>query len=1526
MGRTVTGSAGGRRKAKIAASPGHTESESSVNAALSSAPSPPLSPPSPPRPHRGVLVGDPSDAEFLSGQLCIIRSQLEYFCATPEDSAARQRKGGTLSPLAIGRVGLRCIHCAHIPSLDRPNGAVTYPKNIGLVNQAVRNWQRYHFSSCPYMPLGVKDQIKKCGRKHSGAASLQHWTRSCEHKGLVNVEGGGGFKFREGIPPPALEPASHGPLSPGSQSPSHDMSPSPPAHHPAVVLSSGAPAAILMETGVLPPSDQGGDQGNLDDQTTIETFLSSRPLNPASDPVPGDVPLASIGPCLGVGTVLGGFFDEQFAVEHSDLCKEDLEALNLMGYHKEDDTDETSQETTSVMAVGAQPLIDKIRLAWDLVRASGRMRLVPGGSAVADSPDELFSLGFALYQHFTGYPPEIDARSGSSDSRIGMRSVKRERTRQYDCGYTPLRDFGFPGAICDLIANLLEGRNGPSGLALYSSIDEVETELRRMTLDPERHLYGAYFAGADGANAEDGKLHFLVNNLYGRRTEIKQLFSGFERVVEDATCEFILVSGKSGTGKSALVEQMRSVMSARNVGYFVSGKYDVQKKARPLFAISTALGKYCDMLLMENSGFGTEIIEERKKQISDAIGTDGKVLVNLIPSLAKIIDGAELAQVIAPSRQVLNQLMFFLRIFVQTVATQSHPLVLFLDDLHWADQASLEFIRIIVNDEESQSLLIVGCYRDNEVTLDHPLALERMRIVKSGANFTEIKVGILKRESVNEMVSDLLLQSPQQTQPLADLIHNKTGGNAYYVIQFLQSLEADGLLQYSFAKKRWLWYLERIQAIEMNDNAVELVKERLLKLDPDVVETVKVVSCFGADCEEHVMRLAFKSRLEGDQCMERMLRHLDLAVSEGILCKSDTKFSFSHYQLQSAAYSLMSAEELKILHLKIGQTILSNSDHDALGGFVFTVADQLRRGLSLVTDDTKRYQLAEEIFLRAGTKAMNSTLFSQALVYFRQGIELLGVDHWITHYQLSLKLYSNCVLTQFVSGETKGLETTAKNVLEHARSLPDKLCVYFVLTSSFGVRGMYTTSLSYGFKALSLLGEYFVMQPDPEYVFAEYRHTNKMLSWDTIESISALPVMEDENKCAAMDFMNVVLPYCHQDGQFQLVGALVISRMIRLTLKYGLCKESAVACASFGALSFMKKLTNDSKHGVARASQCGRAAVSIVKRLNAREVLPRVYSIVYSYINPIMQPMQANVESLKIAYDIALATGNVEYACEAIASECWLSFFSGSNLAPTIERTRTALKFMEEIGSKRMISVFLRPLLQTMLNLHDLSIEGPAELAMHEHVIAFMDGQGGKIGQSSHKNFLLMNHYLCAMILSAIFNENELAVKMFGSYVEAAEQRPNRGMVIVAETFYKGLVAASACRLPSQIHKKGQWREIADDALQTMKLYCNHTLAWNFQSKVELLCAEIALIDGDVAEATRAYQAAIQFASNHRFCQEEALACERAGMFFMATSSTELGILYLKKAHACWVKFGAHRKAEQLAVTFQLLLYADVPA
>src|SRR5262245_46040208 len=727
-------------------------------------------------------------------------------------------------------------------------------------------------------------------------------------------------------------------------------------------------------------------------------------------------------------------------------------------------------------------------LAYMAPEQTGRM------NRSIDSRSDLYSLGVTLYQMLTGSLPFT-----ASDP---MEWVHCHIARKPVPPSERLEKI--PAAVSQIIMNLL----AKTAEERYQTAAGVESDLRRCLAEWELHGRIDLFPLCE----HDTPDRLLIpEKLYGRAREVETLLASFDRIVKSGRPELVLVSGYSGIGKSAVVNELHKPLVPPR-GLFASGKFDQYKRDIPYATLAQAFQSLIRPLLSKSE----EELSQWRDALHEALEPNGQLMVSLVPELKAVL-GEQPPVPELPQQEAQRRFHLVFRRFINVFARPEHPLALFLDDLQWLDAATLDLMEDLLTQPDVKHLMVIGAYRDNEVDPTHPLVrkLEAMR--QAGALLQDIVLAPLTREDLEQLIADALRCEPEHAGPLAALVHEKTTGNPFFSIQFLSALFEEGLLTFDHVEGRWSWDLHRIHAKGYTENVVDLMVRKLTRLAPETQNALKQLACLGNSAEFTMVRVVYQDS------MEQAHAQLAEAVGAGLILRSNDAYHFLHDRVQEAAYSLIPQELRAEAHLRIGMVMASHTPPDNLAEGIFEIVNQLNRGLHLIASIAERERIAE-LNLMAGRRAKMSTAYASALTYLHAGRGLLTDETWNHNYDLVFSIEYLLAECELLTTDMAAAENRLSLLAERAQRAHDIALVTRLRLTLYTALDRYDRAVDafLEFWRGRDAGADWSPHPTQEEVLREYDRIWSLLGNRQIEELVDLPSMTNPDVLDVLDVFTMV--------------------------------------------------------------------------------------------------------------------------------------------------------------------------------------------------------------------------------------------------------------------------------------------------------------------------------------------------------------------------------------------------------------------
>ncbi|MEG4073783.1 AAA family ATPase [Microcoleus sp. Pol14C2] len=1013
----------------------------------------------------------------------------------------------------------------------------------------------------------------------------------------------------------------------------------------------------------------------------------------------------------------------------------------------------------------------------------------------------------------------------------------------------------------------------------------------------------------------------IPEKLYGREREVFSLLAAFERVSGGST-EMMLVAGFSGIGKTAVVNEVHKPI-VRQRGYFIKGKFDQFQRTLPFSAFVQAFRDLMGQLLSETD----TKIEEWKVKILAALGDSAGAIVEVIPELERIIGSQPPAPELSGSAGQ-NRFNLLLEKFIQLFTTKEHPLVIFLDDLQWADSASLKLIQLLMSATDNCYLLLMGAYRDNEVFPAHPLMLTLADIQKTEAKVNAITLAPLNRADVNSLVADTLACSTALALPLTELVYQKTQGNPFFSTQFLKSLHEDGLIKFNFEERYWQCDIARVRTLALTDDVVEFMALQLRKLPTQTQEILKLAACIGNQFDLGTLAIVDEnSPLETATALWKALEDgLILPITEvykfyqvegnsasviGNGKESDQlsfthdqlpKYKFLHDRVQQAAYSLIPEDQKRSTHLKIGQLLLKNTPEADREERIFDIVNHLNVGFELITPEEEREKLAR-LNLVAGKKAKAATAYRAAVDYFKIGRELLTANSWHNQYEVTLALHTEAAETAYLSGDFERMEELASVVESCAKMLLDKVKVYEVQMQAYMAQNKLQEALNTGLQVLKQLGVEFPFEPNPSDIGQALGETASILSGTRIEDLIELPQMSDLYQLAAMRLLSSIFAPAYIAAPALL--PLTVCKQVQLSVQYGNASVSPFAYANYGFL--LCGVVEDIDSGY----QFGQLALSLVSKLNSQEIKTKTAFIVNLFIRHCKEHLRETLEPLVSAYSSGMEAGDLEYAGYNLLQSSCSAYYSGKELnllEIEIARNRDAIHKIKQETALNYIEIYWQAILN-LLGKSDNSCLLKGEACDEQMKLPFYQQANDKVG--------VAYIYLNKLLLCYLFEKYSEAIDNIAiaeNYLNAVIGMP----VVPVFHFYDSLVRLAVYSDTPQ----SEQHELLDrvQANQEKMQKWAHHAPMNHLHKFYLVEAERHRVLDEKIEAIEMYDKAIALAKENKYINEEALAHELAAKFYLEWGKEKLAKPYLIDAYYAYARWGAKAKIDHLEQRYPQLL------
>ena len=1019
----------------------------------------------------------------------------------------------------------------------------------------------------------------------------------------------------------------------------------------------------------------------------------------------------------------------------------------------------------------------------------------------------------------------------------------------------------------------------------------------------------------------DAGVFFIPSKLYGRDADLEYMLQSFNRVKKGST-EIIMIGGYSGVGKSTIVNQFEQIIERDNLeGYVITGKSDKLEKSIPYYPIIQAFEEIVKDIL------NTTSLDERlrwKNRIQDAIGGIGKVLVDLIPDIEKII-GKQPDIPTINGQDAINRFNHVFSRFISAVATRSRPLILFLDDLQWIDNASLSLLENITNNEQVKHLMFIGAYRDNEVDEDHMLTKTMNTIRKKSLEegqrvMFSMNLHNLSKEKVQQLIADSLKESIETVEDIADVIYEKTLGNAFFTRQLLRRLYDDDLIRYNTYRYRWEWDKAELSAINITDNVVDLVVNKIKLLPESTREILRIASCIGRVFDVKTIE-AINQRMHTDTydtVFDATTKHLQKSQNEALVIFDKGEYKFAHDRIHQAVSSLNSESFKKKVHLHIGRLLFNNAFEGQFGlsdveklqlssDEIFNIINHWNKGIVFIDSKIEKSQLAT-LNLVAGRKAVSTAAYDAALNYFDKGISLLYEDSWEKDYDLSIGLYSDIMEIEYLMGYLDRLEQRFDYVVKHARNDIDTTKAYEIRIQSAHAHKDLEIATNLGLDILNKLGVKMPKKANNIHVILGFVKVSVLMWRKKISKFADLPDMTDVKAKAIMRIFYSIGAPMYLGGNKLLTT--YIYKGLKHTLRYGNSEDSVLAYAGYGLLITTRLKQYD------RGLEVSHLIKQLIKKYHSNKNHSFVSLISSSFLEHPKHHIGEKVDSLRKAYYSGWQKGEVDFTTLVGFVYIYFSFYQGAPLSILIKELDDIRKRTESVHQE--LSLHRMNMYQQMfINLHE-NVENPIILIGK----AFDENEIVPSKLENDKKFIIYQFLISKIQLCYLFGEYLNA----SHYSLESEQYKNTAQGSYMERmhcFYSALSYCKAYEIKDHWKNDRRGRQKIkrriNRNIKTLKMYSEHGHQ-NFLHKYKLVQAENYRIQGRLAEAKEAYRAAILLAEKEEFINEAALAAELAGDFYYKINEIPKAKAHINKAIRAYTDWQVFTKVEHVKKTYKELL------
>lgn len=1055
----------------------------------------------------------------------------------------------------------------------------------------------------------------------------------------------------------------------------------------------------------------------------------------------------------------------------------------------------------------------------------------------------------------------------------------------------------------------------------------------------------------------------LTQRLHGREEEIASLSACVRRVAERASPELVLVSGAAGVGKSAVISELQRILveqhardtgasphsssslgtAPRGLGFFTRGKFDQLARDRPYSALLAALSQALRQIASSSEGT-LQRWRLRLSQILGSASSDGPgkttaaevaglaaVLCPLLPELELIL-GAQPPPPELAAAELRNRFRAAFQRLLKALAREGAPLVLFLDDVQWADAATLDLLPLVLADRRGGSLIVILAYRDSEIGPAHPLHAMLAELTRVACPVHRLSLSPLSEESLNRFVADTLHLPTEETRALAARLWQKTLGNALFAGAYLTKLYRDGLLRFDRSAQRWTWQMAQIVSAPIADNVVAILVQRLHQLPATTQALLQQVAVHGHDVRPQDLQAA-DSQAKGPassaalaaDAIDEALRQ---AVAEGFLLPAAGAYRFAHDRIQQAAYSTLNDPERRALHLQVGRALLAQrlpAMQPAIDAVPSSSAELPRAAIDL--DDRTLFALSNhfneassllgaheklllcQLNLRAAERARAAAAFVAAHENFRLGVERLPADAWTRHAALAMELFIGQAECAYLSGHFDEARQLLALLTEKALPGAAKARVFYVAGLFHRHIGETTLSAYALLDGLAELGVSVARAPSAVTVLYEvvltrramHQAARRLAERDggktagptaTLLRLLELPPLTDAESIHILRMLSDATASAYFVGPNLL--AVLLCRMIRLSLRRGHHALSAVAYV------FLATVVGSGLGNFSEGEQLGQLALRLLDRYPDAFTESQVKCVYVAVVNHFTHPLRAAEPLLHAAWRRGEESGNLTYATYAINTLARWSLLSGSPLGELIsdcDRYLAAVALMNHAAGYEALRL-IRQVARALRG----ETDGPLLLRSSD----FDQDKCLKVLTEMQMRVQVYFHHNFRALLCLIFGDPLVGLQHCDANRSDADS-VLLGLLDLVEFYHlEALLIAQALPMLGGLRRVRLRRRLQHNA-KALARWAQHAPR-NFQHRWLMVRAEQAWLAGRRDEAIHDLTAAVRLARDEHFLRDEAIALERMATLLRARQLTEVADLYLLQARHAYERYGATAK------------------
>ncbi len=991
-----------------------------------------------------------------------------------------------------------------------------------------------------------------------------------------------------------------------------------------------------------------------------------------------------------------------------------------------------------------------------------------------------------------------------------------------------------------------------------------------------------------GEKDHAGRLQ-IPEKLYGREAEVDDLLATFSRISHGSR-ELLLVYGYPGIGKTSLINEIHKPIIKEH-GYFTSGKFEQFQKKIPYFGLIQAFKKLIHQILTENQ---TQI-EIWRDKILKSLASNGQILIDVIPEVEWLI-GKQPAVPTLPPSEARNRFELVFFDFIQAFARKEHPTVIFLDDMQWADLASLDLIKKLLKDDSLKYLLLIGVYRDNETQPGHPLLDMIDDLKKMHVPMGSIQIKPLGLDSIKELVDDTL-NTHLDVTPLAELILDKTGGNPFFVNTFLTMLYEENYLVFDSKSSEWIWDITSLKSLTITDNVVDLVINKIEKLPKSAQELLQMAACVGNQFDLKTLASIYGKSLEetANDLWPNLESNLIIPLSDGYKLiiadpdyasgKKPILYRFSHDRIQQSAATMLTADQLSKVNLKIGRLMLTTNTPEEINEHLFEITNHFNESLDLLTNDSEKFEVAQLNF-RSGEKAKTSIAYESAAIYYERTIDLLGINAWENHYQMMLDCHLGYAESIHLLGRFDEADKQFNILINKAKTRLDKARIIMLQALSYAVQSKLEEAVDSGLRGLAVLGMPAKRYPSNLKVFIEIIKTYLAVRKLTINDMLRIPALTDPEKILYVDFIERVCTSAYLSDPNLL--AYLGLKNLRYCLIHGYTAASSTNYLVYSMILVAGFHRYETGH------EFSKLALQVADKFDDFRIRSMIYFTSDVLVFPWKEPYRDCFVRINKAYHFSRQAGDLLYSSYAAAVIPQMMLVQGDEISEIEKRLKVVSvipEFTKHLDSLGSIKTFER-LLPVLKN------EKPKEF-FDFRVSEFFDNKipyTHPVTYGSAGILCLIGTYILEDWESSIG-----IIKRIQPHITAPYMVP---LFMSAEYYFFSALVYLKCYQSASFWKKIKYKRHIKSSLNRFRRWAIHCPA-NFEAKYKLLLGSWQYLTGDATNSLISFDQSIVAAREYGLTMIEAIANEFVGKLYHHTGQPRHAKLYLQEAALVYQRWGA---------------------